>query len=71
MTEELSVIAKQTGVFYIMKISKKVSKMQNAESLAKFKDSQDRAEHFRLYNKETDKAKKIKMLAEAVKEGWL
>ena len=54
-----------------MKISKKVSKMQNAESLAKFKDSQAKAEHFRLYNKETDKAKKIKMLAEAVKEGWL
>ena len=54
-----------------MKIPKKVAKMQNADSLAKFQDEQNKNEHFRLYNKETDKAKKIKMLAEAVKEGWL
>lgn len=54
-----------------MKIPKKVAKMQNAESLAKFQDTQAKNEQFRLYNKETDKAKKVKMLAEAVAEGWL
>lgn len=45
--------------------------MQNADSLAKFQDEQNKNEHFEAYNKETDKAKKIKMLAEAVAEGWL
>jgi hypothetical protein len=54
-----------------MKIPKKVAKMQNAESLAKFQDTQAKNEHFEAYNKETDKAKKVKMLAEAVAEGWL
>ena len=54
-----------------MKISKKVAKMQNAESLAKFKDEQNKNEHFERYNKETDKDKKKKMLSEAVAEGWL
>jgi len=72
MTDELSVTAKQTKrSLYIMKISKKVAKMQNAESLAKYQDEQNKNEHFAAYNKETDKAKKVKMLAEAVKEGWL
>ena len=36
-----------------------------------YKDEQEKKEHFERYNKETDKAKKIKMLAEAVKEGWI
>ena len=45
--------------------------MQNADSLAKFQDEQNKNEHFEDYNKETDKAKKIKMLAEAVAEGWI
>jgi hypothetical protein len=35
------------------------------------KDTQAKNEHFAAYNKETDKAKKVKMLAEAVKEGWI
>ena len=34
-------------------------------------DEQNKNEHFAAYNKETDKAKKVKMLAEAVAEGWL
>ena len=54
-----------------MKIPKKVAKMQNAESLAKFQDTQAKNEHFRLYNKETDKAKKSQDVSEAVKEGWI
>jgi hypothetical protein len=36
-----------------------------------YQDTQAKNEHFAAYNKETDKAKKIKMLAEAVKEGWI
>ena len=73
MTDELSVTAKQqNGVLYMPKrINKKVSKMQNAESLAKFKDEQDKNEHFERYQKEQDLDKRKKMLSEALAEGWL
>tara|TARA_Y100001937_G_scaffold26318_1_gene37809 strand:+ start:172 stop:342 length:171 start_codon:yes stop_codon:yes gene_type:complete len=53
------------------RINKKVAKMQNEDSLSKFKDEQAKNEHFAAYNKETDKDKKKKMLSEAVSEGWL
>tara|TARA_B100002019_G_scaffold44860_1_gene37727 strand:- start:167 stop:337 length:171 start_codon:yes stop_codon:yes gene_type:complete len=53
------------------RINKKVAKMQNEDSLSKFKDQQAKNEHFERYNKETDKDKKKKMLSEAVAEGWL
>ena len=73
MTDELSATAKQTTESYIMpkRISKKVSKIMDASALEKFKDTQAKNEHFERYNKETNKAKKVKMLAEAVAEGWL
>jgi hypothetical protein len=71
MTDELSGTAKQQRSLYIMKISKKVAKMQNAESLAKFKDEQDKNEHFERYQKEQDPDKRKKMLSEALAEGWL
>ena len=54
-----------------MKIPHKVQKIQAEATLAKFKDSQAKAEHYEAYNKETDRAKKIKMLAKAVEEGWI
>ena len=41
------------------RINKKVAKMQNEDSLSKFKDEQAKND------------KKKKMLSEAVKEGWL
>ena len=64
--------AKEHGVLYMPKRrKKKVAKMQNEDSLSKFKDEQAKNEHFAAYNKETDKDKKKKMLSEAVKEGWL
>ena len=53
------------------RISKKVSKIMDASALEKFKDTQEKNEHFERYNKETDKDKKKKMLSEAVAEGWL
>ena len=53
------------------RINKKVSKIMDASALEKFKDTQEKNAHFERYNKETDKAKKIKMLAEAVQEGWI
>ena len=73
MTDEPSATAKQqNGVLYMPKrINKKVSKMQNAESLAKFKDEQDKNEHFARYQKEQDPEKRKKMLSEALAEGWL
>ena len=45
------------------RISKKVSKIMDASALEKFKDTQAKNEHFERYNKETNKAKKVKMLA--------
>ena len=73
MTDELSVTAKQLyGVLYMPKrINKKVSKMQNDDALAKFKDEQDKNEHFERYQKEQDPDKRKKMLSEALAEGWL
>ena len=53
------------------KIPYKVQKLINIEAMASYKDEQEKKEHFERYNKETDKAKKVKMLAEAVKEGWI
>ena len=41
------------------RINKKVAKMQNEDALAKFKDEQDKNEHFARYQKEDpDKRKK-------------
>ena len=45
--------------------------MQNAESLAKFKDEQVKNEHFERYQKEQDPDKRKKILSEALAEGWL
>ena len=42
------------------RISKKVSKIMDASALEKFKDTQAKNEHFERYNKETDKAKKLR-----------
>ena len=53
------------------RINKKVSKMQNDDALAKFKDEQDKNEHFARYQKEQDPEKRKKMLSEALAEGWL
>ena len=53
------------------RINKKVSKMQNEDSLAKFKDEQAKNEHFERYQKEQDPDKRKKMLSEALAEGWL
>ena len=53
------------------RINKKVAKMQNEDSLSKFKDEQAKNEHFARYNKETRQRQKKKMLSEAVAEGWL
>ena len=53
------------------RINKKVSKMQNEDALAKFKDEQDKNEHFARYQKEQDPDKRKKMLSEALAEGWL
>ena len=73
MTDELSATAKQQTESYIMprRINKKVSKMQNEDALAKFKDEQDKNEHFARYQKEQDPEKRKKMLSEALAEGWL
>ena len=72
MTDELSVTAKQHGVLYMpRRINKNVSKMQNEDALAKFKDEQDKNEHFERYQKEQDPDKRKKMLSEALAEGWL
>ena len=54
-----------------MKICNAVQKIQRVASLAKFKDEQDKNEHFARYQKEQDPEKRKKMLSEALAEGWL
>ena len=54
-----------------MKISHAVQKIQSAETLAKFKDEQEKKEHFENYSKATDKETKLKLFHEAIAEGWV
>ena len=55
MTDELSVTAKQQNESfkYPRRINKKVSKMQNDDALAKFKDEQDKNEHCKIPKSKT------------------
>ena len=53
------------------KIIHAVKKIQNAESLAKFKDEQDKKEHFERYSKAKTKEEKTKLFHEAIAEGWV
>ena len=54
-----------------MKISHAVQKIQRVASLAKFKDEQEKKEHFDAYSKAKTKEEKTKLFHEAIAEGWL
>ena len=71
-TDEASVKPKQStiGVNH-MKISHAVQKIQSAETLAKFKDEQEKKEHFDKYSKAKTKEEKTKLFHEAIAEGWV
>ena len=52
-------------------IHPKIKRMQNAESVEKYQDEQERKQFFADYNKEKDKRKKLDMLHEAHKNAWI
>jgi len=54
-----------------MQICKAVQKIQSAETLAKFKDEQEKKEHFENYSKAKTKEKRLKLFHEAIAEGWV
>jgi len=54
-----------------MQICKAVQKIQRASSLSKFKDEQEKKEHFEAYSKAKTKEKKLKLFHEAIAEGWI
>ncbi len=52
-------------------IHPKIRRMQNAESVEKYQDEQDRKQFFADYNKEKDRTKKIEMLRTATQNAWI
>tara|TARA_R100001082_G_scaffold106555_1_gene79529 strand:- start:487 stop:657 length:171 start_codon:yes stop_codon:yes gene_type:complete len=54
-----------------MQICKAVQKIQRVASLAKFKDEQEKKEHFDAYSKAKTKEEKTKLFHEAIAEGWI
>ena len=70
MTDELSVTAKQTNEV-IMKYNHTIQKILTKYHADKFKDAANKAAFLSNYAKETDKVKKIEMLREANKQGWI
>jgi len=73
-TEEASAKPKQStinkGVSH-MKISHAVQNIQRAETLSKFKDEQDKKQHFEDYSKAKTKEEKLKLFHSAIAEGWV
>ena len=54
-----------------MQICKAVQNIQRAETLSKFKDEQDKKQHFEDYSKATTKEEKLKLFHSAIAEGWV
>ena len=52
-------------------IHPKIRRMQNAESVEKYQDEQERKQFFADYNKEKDRTKKIEMLRTATQNAWI
>ena len=69
MTDELSVTAKQTKD--VMKYNHTIQKILTKHHADKFKDAANKAAFLSNYAKETDKVKKIEMLREANRQGWI
>ena len=55
----------------MIRTSHAVKKIQTADTKAKYEDGVARANHVRLYAKTTDKAERLKLWHEAIKEGWV
>ena len=53
-----------------MQIAKCVQTIQRAETVSKYKDEQDKKQHFEDYQNAT-KAEKLKMFHNAIAEGWV
>ena len=54
-----------------MQICKAVQKIQRADTLSKFKDEQDKKQHFDDYSKAETKEEKLKLFHSAIAEGWI
>ena len=54
-----------------MKYNRTIQKILTQHHVDKFKDAANKAEFLSNYAKETDKVKKIEMLREANKQGWI
>jgi len=54
-----------------MKIIHAVQKIQRADTLSKFKDEQDKKQHFDDYSKAKTKEEKLKLFHSAIAEGWV
>ena len=54
-----------------MKYNRTIQKILTQHHADEFKDAVDKAEFLSQYDKETDKVKKIEMLREANRQGWI
>jgi len=53
-----------------MQIARCVQNIQRAETVSKYKDEQDKKQHFEKYQNAT-KTEKLKLFHSAIAEGWV